>query len=202
MEITVVKENNIEIGDIDQLIILMLIFHDYGKLNDEWQTPIRAYQREKSMHNDRYNFNPNEILAHTDFDRNNKEDLELAKRFKLNNKPPHAGIGGIVIKEFLINNYELPEQVPDILCNAITKHHSVETEKYKDFNIKENDSDILKLLEEYSIHKFNFIKTRKRKGIIDNNIINDYEYLLYFFFVRILRIADQKATENYQKYIL
>ncbi|MBP8945756.1 MAG: CRISPR-associated helicase Cas3' [Paludibacteraceae bacterium] len=195
------KKQGIEIGDIDQLIILMLILHDYGKLNVEWQTPIKAYQKEKASIDTRFSFDPNEILAHTDFDKNNKKDIELAIKYNLQSKPPHAGIGAIVIKDILERDYQLPEEIAGSVCNAIAKHHSVETDTYKAYDVKNNDNDVMRLLKEYSFNS-NPIKIKKRDGFIDIDIINEYEYLLYFIFVRILRLADQKATENCQKYLL
>ena len=52
------KENNVN------LIKLMIVLHDYGKLNDAWQKPMQKYQKLKDS-----NF-PNEVLAHTDYNRN------------------------------------------------------------------------------------------------------------------------------------
>ena len=57
--------------ELIKLIKLMIVLHDYGKLNEAWQKPMQKYQRLK---NPNYQ---NEVLAHTDYDRNFENDIIL-----------------------------------------------------------------------------------------------------------------------------
>ncbi len=43
----------------------MIVLHDYGKLNNKWQTPMQQYQAAKE---NTAVTNFHEILAHTDYD--------------------------------------------------------------------------------------------------------------------------------------
>jgi CRISPR-associated endonuclease/helicase Cas3 len=45
-----------------------------------------------------------------------------------------------------------------------------------------------------------FIKKGKEESLEDIALDKDKEWILYFLFVRILRICDQKATESFEKY--
>ncbi len=179
--------------DWDKLIKIVIVFHDYGKLNDAWQKPMLEYQRKKMNDNSYF-----EILAHTDYDES--VDAELATICKIKNKPAHAGIGAMQVYEMLIDDYG--EKIARIAGCAILKHHGVDTNSFVSFAISDkglNDTNLL--AKEYNI-KGPF--KRKERGeslsdIIPNNG-NDKEWLLYLLIVRILRLCDQKATESMEKY--
>ncbi|NOZ46376.1 MAG: CRISPR-associated helicase Cas3', partial [Chlorobi bacterium] len=188
----------IQIPDIDynKLIELMLIMHDYGKLNTAWQEPIKKYQSEKSGNK------ITEALAHSDFDRTNNNDIELAKTS--GKRPEHSVIGAYAIKDILINefNFEEEEDIEDLVypvCNAIAKHHGAKniTEKIKNYYISDNDYKAIENL----LNRLN-INTKPKKELKDSDSFDitlnepDFQKIFELLLSRILRICDQKATEN------
>jgi len=176
-----------------QLIKLMIILHDYGKLNENWQKPMQKYQALK---------NPDslkEIFAHTDYDRNDKGDEELGLQVGLNTRPAHAGIGAFVAQdtiEELFNNEILRSSV----SMAIARHHNPFVGSFPDFEIPtENYLGVQRLLEELSFDLE--LDTDEFQGKLDGFETEWHgERIAYLFFARILRLCDQKATENLKKY--
>jgi CRISPR-associated endonuclease/helicase Cas3 len=179
-------------------IRLMIILHDYGKLNTPWQQKMQHYQAlSEGVIYEGYPF----ILGHTDFDSKNERDIELAKEARLNDRPPHAGVGAYVAQEIipqLFNDYSFIKAPISI---AIARHHSPLSMSYPQFSISEkNFSEMDKLLKKYNFEVF-LQKSEKYKGEIDSYEFSGCEEkLLYLFFVRILRLCDQKATENLKCY--
>jgi CRISPR-associated endonuclease/helicase Cas3 len=182
--------------DWEKLVQLTICLHDYGKLNAAWQKPMKEFQKRKTGID-----NPIEVLAHTDYD--DSTDKKLTKECKIKNKPPHAGIGAMQAYEILYDSYSeynTKEYLAKVISNAILKHHSPDSKSFVDFAILDNGINEVKLLfKEYSL-KGDFI--HKGKGETLNDIVptKDREWMLYLFFVRILRLCDQKATESIEKY--
>ncbi len=179
--------------DCTLLIQVTICLHDYGKLNGDWQRPMKEFQKRKTGIDI-----PTEVLAHTDYD--DSIDRELAKECRIKNKPAHAGIGALQAYELLCDNYS--ESIAKGVSNAILKHHSPETKCFANFSI----SDICiremeQLLREYAI---NGSLVEKERGELLDDIApcNPKEWILYFFLVRILRICDQRATESFEKYYI
>lgn len=183
--------------DWDKLIKAMICLHDYGKLNSAWQKPMRKLQELKANGN----YKPEEILAHSDF--NELTDKKIEKQSGANNKPPHAGIGAFALiesAETIIDSSDF-EELANSISTAILKHHGVETETYSDFDITEEDyKGIERLLKDIGIKtKLN----RKARGgrLIDYLPENKEEWVIYLFLVRVLRLCDQKATMDFEKYL-
>ena len=150
-----------------------------------------AFQRKK-MANDLYY----EVLAHTDYDES--VDVELAMLCKIRNKPPHAGIGATQIYDLF--NKEDDEVARAAAC-AIMKHHSVDTESVEVYEISRKYlTDLSRLLKELSIKCPSFNLKGRKESLKDIVPEKDKEWLTYLFFVRILRLCDQKATALIEKY--
>ncbi|MDP3462604.1 MAG: CRISPR-associated helicase Cas3' [Bacteroidales bacterium] len=181
--------------DWDKLIKAMICLHDYGKLNSAWQKPMRELQILKG------NYESGEVLAHSDF--NELTDKEIEKQSGANKKPPHAGAGALAfIKsvESIIDSDEC-EDIANSVSTAILKHHGVETDTYSDFEISQiHYSEIEQLFSEIGI---NATLPKKARGgsLTDFSPRNNQEWVIYFLFVRILRLCDQKATMNLEKYL-
>lgn len=181
--------------DWDKLVKVMICLHDYGKLNHAWQEPMRKLQNLKD------NTLQNEVLAHCDF--NELTDKEINKLSGANKKPPHAGIGAYALTESaeeMINTTDYYD-LSNSISTAILKHHGVETVTYPDFSIKDEDyRQIEILLKELDLNAS--LRKKARGGnLIDNLPTNTEEWIVYLFFVRILRLSDQKATINFEKYL-
>lgn len=184
-----------EIIDWDKLIKAMICLHDYGKLNAAWQKPMRELQILKG------NYEPDEVLAHSDF--NELTDKEIEKQSGAKNKPPHAGAGAFAFiesAEAIIDSDDY-EDLANSVSTAILKHHGVETETYADFEIVQiHYKEIERLLGEIDI-KATFPQKARGGNLKDYAPRNCQEWIVYFLFVRILRLCDQKATMNFEKYL-
>ncbi|WP_461639220.1 CRISPR-associated helicase Cas3' [Labilibaculum euxinus] len=183
--------------DWDKLIIAMICLHDYGKLNKEWQKKMKLLQKLKTNGN----YNPDEVLAHSDF--NGVTDKEIEKQSGVKSKPPHAGVGAFALidkAEEIIDSDDF-ENLSNSVATAILKHHGVETQSYPDFNIDNKEYQQTNiLLNEIGI-KADLIK-KARGGKMSNYLpTNEEEWVIYFLLVRILRLCDQRATIDFEKYL-
>jgi CRISPR-associated endonuclease/helicase Cas3 len=183
-----------EVVDWEELIKIVCCFHDYGKLNGLWQKPMKEFQKRKSGID-----NPQEILAHTDYDE--RIDEQLAKACKVNTKPAHAGIGAAQVYDVLYDKYS--EEVVRTVSNAILKHHSPLSQRASKFYIsnlglKEQE----KLLKEYRIDiDTHQLSSKEGESLLKHIGFNSVkEWMPYLLMVRILRLCDQKATESVEKY--
>ena len=181
--------------DWDKLIKTMICLHDYGKLNSAWQKPMRQLQRLKG------NYSPDEVLAHSDF--NQLTDKEIEKQSGAKNKPPHAGAGAFVFIESAkdIINSSSYEDLANSASTAILKHHGVDTDSYSDFEVTDDSyKEVERLLEDIEIKTKLTQKTRG--GILTDYLpSNKEECVIYLFLVRLLRLCDQKATMDFEKYL-
>lgn len=190
---------NEQIGHYDwnKLMKMAICFHDMGKLNSSWQIPMLEFQRQKNAQ-----FEYNEPIAHTEY--SEKDDKQLAIECGVNRKPPHAGIGAMQLFECIYDLY--PEKVSKAIASSVLKHHSVDSNSFVDFKIPKESMNIFSdFLLAQSIDISNDVLKYKEKGekLIDLQLYRnrDTEWLLYFVFVRNLRLADQKATSQIEKYI-
>lgn len=179
----------------EHLIKMVLCFHDYGKLNKYWQKPMLDYQRKKT-NNDSYN----EVLAHTDY--NSIIDFALGKECRIDKRPPHAGIGAMRIYDIVYDKFEKNEGLARALSSAILKHHSTDSSSFCSFDISKTAlKDLNRILNELGFEQEPIRDVRETgENLSDCECSNIKEKLLYFIFVRILRLCDQKATENLEKY--
>lgn len=182
--------------DFLQLIKMMIVLHDYGKLNDTWQKPMQTYQALKE------NVSINlfrEILAHTDYDSKDKKDVDLGKDALLYKRGAHAGIGAYVAQNVIYKVHD-NEYLKSSISMAIARHHSPLSITYPDFKINDDNYNAMQEL----LDEFNFdiqLEQKDYKGNLDGFETGwDGEYIAYLFFVRILRLCDQKATENLSDY--
>lgn len=179
--------------DFIRLIKLMIVLHDYGKLNDAWQKPMQKYQKLKD---------PswiNEVLAHTDFDKNDERDIEFSKLAGLYKRPAHAGVGAFVAQDIIEDLYD-NEILKSSVSMAIARHHSSLSRSYPDFKITDKYyGEIQALLQELDI-EINLEKEDFSGNLDGFETDGFHERIFYLFFVRILRLCDQRATENLTKY--
>lgn len=189
--------------DFIKVINWMIILHDYGKLNQKWQLPMQEYQARKKSE---ANQNLYEALAHTDYNSNEEADVLLLKEIetKFGKRPSHATIGAYVFQEIIENYFDNP-YIKACVSNAIAKHHSVDLSKteFPAFEISQtNYQEMQKLMDMFELNEKLIQKSSAYK--IDSLAEFEFEgyekYILYLFFVRILRLCDQKATENLSDY--
>lgn len=192
-----IEYDNLDNNDFVRLIKLMIILHDYGKLNSKWQNPMRKYQALKEGISLK---EISEIIAHTDYDFNNENDKELGQKAGLNKRGAHAGIGAYVAQKIIEDEFD-NDFIKSGISLAIARHHSPLTSTFGEFEISDSNYKAIKEL----LDKFNFdfeLEQKESEGYLDEFQFDDWEkeQIAYLFFVRILRLCDQKATENYKKY--
>lgn len=177
-----------------KLITLMLLLHDYGKLNIEWQLPMQRYQALKDSV-DLTTFE--DVLAHTDYDLNNGLDEQFARKAKLHSRPPHAAVGAVVAQEQL-PNICANEYIIKGISTAIARHHSPSMTRFPSFNVSaKNYLEMQKLFIEFG---FDISLNQKGSDGRLNDLESTKEQIIYFFFARILRLCDQKATKDFRKF--
>ena len=186
------KFMQVENIDFSKLIEIMIVMHDYGKLNKDWQIPIKKYQSLKSGNE------ITEALAHSDFDTTDLNDVKLSK--DSGKRPEHSVIGAFALKEMLIEN-NLPEILIDPVCSAISKHHNADTivKRIKQYSITKSDyNSIEKLLKmiEFNLKPLSKINQKEIPFDLFEDGKKFKQEILEFLLSRILRICDQKATKN------
>lgn len=196
-------------AEFEQLIKLMIILHDYGKLNVKWQKPMRCYQAKKEG-KDPKEFK--EILAHTDYDRNNPDDLALEQECKLYERGGHAGVGAFVALSTLGKVFSTENDAKKILsplATAIMRHHSPLSSTFSDYNICEGGLEVFQKLYKEQVLNWDYSDSKNRLSSSNSYSIDKFlvspesdsvANLVYLFLVRILRLCDQKATENLCSY--
>ncbi|MFN4084199.1 MAG: CRISPR-associated helicase Cas3' [Bacteroidia bacterium] len=183
--------------EFEQLIKLMIILHDYGKLNEKWQKPMRCYQAKKEG-KDPKDFK--EILAHTDYDLNNPTDLALEQECKLYERGGHAGVGAFVA-ETVMEEYFESEDLAYAVSMAIARHHSPLSDTYTKFKISDKSYQAMQRLLNKFRYKIELPREADFEGKMNlNGLDTDEQKIMYLFFVRLLRLCDQKATENLSNY--
>ncbi len=172
---------------LNDIVELTIWAHDLGKLQDNWQS---AHKKSE------YRF-----IAH-------------GERIK---KPPgHAGesfwIALSVIEDYVFDFIKKKDVIIDIIAKSLISHHSIKLNKVNSYEISD---DAKKYLEEINDKFFSNIKLKKYLGqkmdklFLKLNLgeeINDLseqinirtteEYLFYFLLIRVLRLADQRATKK------
>ena len=201
---------------LHQLIQLTLILHDYGKLDNAWQNWMQAYQKELSLiPNSMYTYEQGVPLGHTGFNSREekvffdatlerltkeKEQLIFKQRGK---RPAHAGVGAKVIVDVLNDWYNDNEDIALPASMAVARHHSPFSDSYSSFEVSSlNYQAMQQLLEAYNIGDVELDRKGKRTGKLDLVESSQFEaFLLYLYLVRILRLCDQKATDDFERYL-
>lgn len=142
-----------------------------------------------------------EILAHTDFDYGDEGDLQLAKEAKLHQRGNHACVGAFAARK-VVEQLSC-EMLSSAISLAIARHHSSRLSRgICEFEVSDKNYEAIQsLLGEYGFSDIVLPKVEYGSEL-RGYCYDDYEdeHILYLFFVRILRICDQKATEDYKKY--
>jgi len=178
------REFSLSAEDFDNIIEFVIWSHDLGKLSKDWQL---AHQKEEC-----------EFIAH-------------AKRIK--QPPGHAAesfwivydLLDLFIKEFIKKD----DYIFEVIGKAIVSHHSPVVKETGPFILSKKTREYLSSInkEFFSYEQTaDFINTnikelillqKVRDSISDELRLNDIKYFFfYFILVRILRLADQRATQK------
>jgi hypothetical protein len=179
--------------------------HDYGKLNQKWQSIVNEYQKMKYAKTGKEW--QNIFLAHTDFDPNNTEDCAIQEQ--IGKKPDHAGVGAIIAFKTLPQLFGWTknrdtQSLLQIIVITIIRHHAAFTDHSPNYKIsKEAVSMIESILAAYipSLNKEILLNETFFNGNHEDlqryeiQFQDPLESFLYFIFVRLLRLSDQHSFE-------
>jgi CRISPR-associated endonuclease/helicase Cas3 len=202
--------------DFNELIKYMIVMHDYGKLSNDWQRVMNAYQNAKEEGRNR----ESEFLAHSDSDQTNEQDNNLMKEicYKLGlRKPSHSGAGAFISYCVLPHVLHLEKntesnQILKIILTAILRHHGAATTTMSRYEVADeaitliNNILVKEIAAKFYVNdteKFPFKKYRE-KNFATSHVIqfnNPIEAFTYFILVRILRLCDQKSFEKNPLYM-
>ena len=173
---------------VQDIIELTIWAHDLGKLSESWQD---AHQREK-----------NNFIAH-------------AKRLK--KPPPHSAEGFWIsldiLESYIIDYLNKDKYIVDVIAKSIVSHHSLNVNKVDHYKLS---NEIKDYLQDISV---NFFSNKDFEKFVNKNINKLYlilaegeeitnlseeirlkditnNHIFYFLLVRILRLADQRATKK------
>jgi len=191
--------------DFEMSLKYILIMHDYGKLNQKWQSIVNEYQKIK------YNKTGKEwkniFLAHTDFDPNNTEDCKIQEQ--VGKKPDHAGIGAVVSLKILPLLLRWPKNretrsLLQIIATTIIRHHAAFADHSPDYKIRKEAVAMVKSLLETHIPNLQedvFYNESFYSGKSEDLLPYEIQFsdpldtFIYFILVRMLRLSDQHSFE-------
>lgn len=173
-------------------------FHDVGKLSTAWQAWARRWQEDKSSGN-----MPTEPLAHTDFDPD--QDIERQTRFP--SRPPHATEGAYAVYPYLAEVFADHPEVGVCVLTVIARHHGAQTKALKDFSLISSAPVVVSAaLEAAGMAPVKTLRDRPpildqgpdgnfARALLAASREEDQDWLpLYWWLVRLLRLADQAGT--------
>ncbi|MGC7847225.1 CRISPR-associated helicase Cas3' [Desulforudis sp. 1088] len=176
---------------------LGIIFHDVGKLSEEWQQAVRAWQKFKTGRL------PDKPLAHSDYDPE-KDWHELCRFPK---RPNHALEGAYACCDYLFKLFQECNEVAACVVTAIARHHTGHAKTLGRFKlIPEAASTINDLLAASQLPQVEGLRDRPtdialgKGGEFSRELLmasreEDQDWLpLYWYIVRLLRLADQAGS--------
>lgn len=208
-----------DVEQAERLLRLTLALHDVGKLNGPWQTWARAWQTFRLQHGYQNTLpDDGDPLAHTDYDSDNEAERALQKQLNGRmRRGPHAGESAQACLPIV---WEATSGDPfwvAVIAGAIMRHHtpSVDMGSVGAFRLAPGTAPSLA----HALRLFGFEQDAARwagsltaefergSGALGNAIkeitpsYSSYDAaLMYFVFVRALRLADQRSGSYWKEY--
>ncbi len=193
-------------GSIERMLLLACALHDAGKLSTQWQSAMHTWQSISDPNAKQFvNGLP---LAHTTYD--SRRDWRRMQELKIN-KGPHAAEGAYAVLPMIIKgcqtqfdeNIDL-DNIAIAIMAAIARHHGPRTSNLQPSKLipeaKKVLSDAIGSLG-MDLGELDISDTPDQDEI---DTFKDYLKIdqiekglfLYWLFVRVLRLADQRATSK------
>lgn len=207
-------------ADGERFLRLTFALHDVGKLNQRWQAWAKAWQQEVlradvRLADESIPADDSDPLAHTDSDSRNQIHRQLQKTFKHAPRGPHAVEGAEAVLPIIQEATQGNLLWMGVLTAAIMHHHTPDASESKEFKaVAAAKEAITRALVACGFkgeardwaHKIK-IEFRRSSPELTRIIKEITPYsnrfmpaLLYFVFVRILRLADQRSGDYWQHY--
>lgn len=191
----------LESGRLDRAVRLAIAFHDVGKMQTQWQTWARNYERaigEKDLVED-----TNVMIAHTHSE--TEEHRELEKKVKPR-RPHHAGEGAAAVMELIREFSDGKDTFYKAVMTAIARHHSPHTDKFDDYRMERASvGAVVRALMEASEHVETSLVERalhleEPEIDLDTELLGSdnqaEDWLMYLLVVRALRLTDGESQEG------
>lgn len=185
---------------LNKMLRALFVLHDLGKLDVRWQAWAHQWQEKAGQFfGQDLSIADDYMAAHTDYDGRDEKQKKAQKTISPK-RPNHAGESAIaaigVLDELCAENEDLWKAA----FTALARHHSPLTESYGAFKFhpiasKELESAFSSLKLDIGL-KEKIMYDNVGKESFDLGLIhfeNTTQRTLYFFFVRILRLADQRS---------
>jgi CRISPR-associated endonuclease/helicase Cas3 len=196
----------VDSGSLKRLILLACSLHDAGKLGMQWQSAMRTWQSVSDPKAE--SFVKGLPLAHTTY--NSKTDWTRMQELKIQ-KGPHAAEGAYAVLPTIIKGCQILlaenadlDNIAIAIMAAIARHHGPRTSTLQKSRLipetKKVLSDAISQLE-MDLGELEISDTPNKDTIatfmdyLKTNQI-DQGLFLYWLSVRILRLADQRATSK------
>jgi CRISPR-associated endonuclease/helicase Cas3 len=210
------KQMGIPPEEGERLLRLTLALHDVGKLNKRWQAWAAAWQTAYAQH-----ISPPTVsaadgpLAHTDYDRRDALQEQLKKDFKHKPRGSHAVESAEASLPIIREVCQGDRHQMAIIISAIMRHHTPDADHCEEFHLSDGTmAAVTEVLRRYGFAddaerwsqmlKQQFNESGKSVQISPRIVEASYENwrtaLLYYLFVRVLRLADQRAGEYWHRY--
>ena len=203
--------------DVDRYLRLMLALHDVGKLNEPWQSWAQARHRlysETITTNDKVPTDGTPIAHTAGVFVTEKEEKDFEAKFKRAHPKPrgnHSVESAEAVSDIVWQVTEGDWLWYSVIIAAICHHHTPSAHEAGQFKMVSNAKDAI--AETLSLYEFsdeeaqvwaNLVKEkfsrhgRKLRGALSkvSPAYAGYDFaLLYFIFVRVLRLADQRSSD-------
>jgi CRISPR-associated endonuclease/helicase Cas3 len=171
------------------------LFHDLGKLQDQWQRWAEAYQSRKEP-----GYCHDEALAHTTYNFVSHEDRALERETRPT-RPPHAAAGAYYASMLPVLNAKLAAEEQMAVLVSILSHHG-------GWWSSRTEVGPLHVLGAVTLQKLGFPKTKiaapsyvqsrrfqdRLEQLFDDRF--EINWPLTAYLVRVLRLSDRKATDE------
>ena len=191
---------------IKKLILLSCALHDTGKLSVQWQHAMKKWQKNSDPSADQ--FKKGLPLAHTTYDP--RKDWNKWQSLKIH-QGPHAAEGAYAVIPTIINSSQTifrdnddPNNMAIGIMAAIARHHGPRTSNLQPFKLIPEAKKVLFESIRLADVDLENIETKDMPVRDDIDAFKQYleisnidnELFLYWISVRILRLADQRATSK------
>jgi len=187
-------------GSIDRAARLAIAFHDVGKMQVQWQTWARNY--EKAIGEEYLVRDPDFMIAHTHSETESHRATERTVRPR---RPHHAGEGAVAVMNLIRKFSDNNDVFYKAVLTAIARHHSPRTDNFDEYRMERASvAAIVNALIEAG--------ERVETGLVAHALDLDApeidldtellgsdnqaeDWLMYLLVVRALRLADGESQE-------
>lgn len=186
---------------LDTMLRALFVLHDLGKLDVKWQDWAHQWQAKAGkFFGDEDLSIPNDYMAaHTDYDGADDQQKNAQRKIRPQ-RPNHAGESAIASVGVLDTVCDENEDLWKAAFTALARHHSPKTGSYGSYQHNQEASQELEkafqavqLNSSLSQQISHEDDGRKSFGVGLIDLGTFHQRMLYFFLVRILRLADQRS---------